>query len=210
MQERTINNQGKGKIVMLWFAAIVGVLLVFGFWLIASTSKHYKNLFDTPHLIEFAEGIKGVRRGALENKAHDGDDKPLSEEDSRVFVSSKEVAVSYTITEEQSDGETHFVHHYAISQAGRPTTHALGEFFAHYTALLLNLPGKPSVAFSSDIGVHHMEFTLNPAEQNEWEKKTVTIPTEETLPGIQQQIIERRDLVHFKTSPVPPPITERF
>jgi hypothetical protein len=209
MHEGALNNSGKGKVVVLWFVVIVGILLAFGFWLLSSTSKHYKDIFDATHLVEFAEGARAVKRGALEKMAED--DSPLTEDDPRVFISSKGVALSYTIAREAEDGETRFVHHYAISQAGRPTTHALGEFFSHYAAILLNLTQPPTAAFSSEVGVHHSEFTLTPAEQEEWRQQTVAIPTGETLPAVQQKILERRERVPFKTVSVGPNyVTERF
>lgn len=190
---------------MLWLVMVVGILLIFGFWLLSSSARHYKNIFDAPHLIEFAEGVVRVRQGALEHETKDGEEKPFIESDPRVFVSSRGVALTYTISAESENGERSFEHHFAISQAGRPTTHALGEFFSLYVAILLNLEGSPAAAFSSHIGVHHMVFRLSSAEQDEWEKKSVLIPTEETLPGIREEIQERRARTPFETVEVPLP-----
>jgi hypothetical protein len=201
---------------MYWLILIVAVLLVFGFWLLSSSGryfaaagKYYKDVVDTPHFVEVAEGVRSVRRGALEYPEAEGEDSPLTEVDPRVFVSSKGIGISYAITEETKSGEKSFVHHFAISLPNQTTPPFLGEFFAHYVAILLSLTDPPTAAFRSLVGVHHMEFILSPAEQEEWRQKTVPIPTEDTLPGIRERIAERREKFPFKIIR-PPTITECF
>jgi hypothetical protein len=183
---------------MLWTLIVIAVLIVLIGGFVFSQMRRYSLMFGDVHYAEVAEGIRTAKAAAIAMSGVETDDAPLTAEDSRVFRTSQNLAVAYTINRDASG----FTHHYSISVVGEPTTHAVGERFAAFIARILGVssvgigPQQLQCGFS-EANVHHVEFEMTPEEEQAFVTLPVVIPMPETAKAINADMVQLREQMRF-------------
>ena len=179
----------------MWLWIILGAVLLFVIFLVGSFVRIYRGMFSVNHYREVASAVERIRRGAGERPFLEGMeiDELAGLGDPRTMVTSKSLAISYTITEEKPN----FLHHIALStpRAGY-TTHAAGESFVSFIVWCLGLDPADCESFAGPSS-YHLVFTIPEEEQAAFVEHPLSLSDEIGLETIRGEIQQARESIDF-------------
>lgn len=178
------------KIVVLVVVIAGGLYVasrVWFFWWI------YHGLFTVKHYREVSLILEKIRDAAGLRTAVDGEETPLDEDDPRRALTSRCLAMVYTITQE----EGHFVHHLSMSLPKRGgTSIAAGETFVSFFVWRLGFNTAECAAFMG-FEAFHLEIEVQEKDHFEIMDRPLEIPAEMDLDSIRAEILRIRRQIEF-------------
>jgi hypothetical protein len=177
-----------------WICAGLAVAALVG-WTVYRGS-FYRRLFADGHFVEVARGIARIKPAAIDHVIVSEEDAVTSGDDPRVLITSRGLALCYTVA--QYEGEGRFVHHYSISLSGGHTAHAAGASFILFTAKLLGIPFDSLALGVGRSTVHHAEFRLAPAEHEEFARRPVLEISPEEITAFRRESIVAHDRLQWQ------------
>lgn len=158
------------------------------------TLKRDRMLFSNKHLVDAAIGVAQVRRAALENIEEADKARTMRADDPRSWVTPKKVVLVHRIAK---DGNK-FVHTCSVSLAGGKTPQTVGSVFMALFVHLFGLSPANLEVHVTPKGRYHLGFTLNEAQQQDFESKKLELPGMDAAAGLRTKLVVLAKQMRFK------------
>jgi len=172
-------------IAPLWIALLIGLIWVF--LRAKNLAGRYEAIFDQAHLIEFAECVRRIRSGALQNEGivqtpgfpeNAVDDLPPG-----AARTSAGLVLFYSVDHEDGGWQ----HHFSMSWQGGFFAESTARFLFAYLHHLLELEGTEVALGLSEGGRYHMAWQLDDEAQAVFKHRDVVVPVSEDVQDVLQQ-----------------------
>jgi len=178
------------KTVILLGLIAIGLVVAYHFW---SLAAYYRNLFSVKHYREVAHVLERLRTQAELRPFVDGEETFVEDGDPRKALTSRNLALAYTITQE----DDLFVHHLSVSTPPRGgITFAAGETFVSFFAWRLGLKPAECSAFMG-VSVFHLEFAISEENQMGFMDRSPILPTGIDLDTVRKEVLGIRSQIEF-------------
>jgi len=174
--------------VILLVLIAIGLVVAYPFW---STARYYRNLFSVKHYREVALVLENLRNQAMLHPLVDGEVVFMEDDDPRKALTSRNLALAYTIRQE--DGL--YVHHLSVAtvlRGGIPDSAA--KIIVSFFAWRLGLKPAECTAFMG-VNVFHLEFTISEENQVDFMGRSLILPKGIDLDTIRKEVLRIRSQI---------------
>jgi hypothetical protein len=166
------------------FGVVLSVIVAY----VVSRARAHQRLFADEHFLEVARAATGLKDAGIGTLVRSRNDMPRSAADPRTLITSRGVAIAYTVS--SRDGA--FVHHCSVSQPGSITPGAIGETFSIFVVRLFGLPIEKARLQVGSSMVHHVECTLDADEHEKVVATPVPVVTAANVDEMMRAALEAR------------------